>query len=267
MTRWTPAPPLAGLVISLWDLESYGAYTRERIPPRTHFDLLINLGEPHWLLNEREDRIAHRRAWIAGLQDRYLDIESPPSSRLMGAQLTAAGARSLTQVPLSAIAGRVVEIEDILGCAVAQLRERLFDCGSAAARLELLEQWLARRTAAVAPAPGAFTQAAVEIVRSRGSRRIGELAREAGVSHKHLIALFETNLGLAPKSFARLVRFNALLDRLKRDARANWADLVFEFGYFDHAHFARDLRRFTGASPTAFLRSRGPDGDTVVVSG
>jgi AraC-like DNA-binding protein len=93
------------------------------------------------------------------------------------------------------------------------------------------------------------------------------MAREAGVSHKHLIALFERNFGIGPKPYARVVRFNALVAYLNRHPEAEWADVVYRFGYYDHAHFARELRRFTGVSPTEFLRSRGPDGDTVVVEG
>ena len=85
IARWTTRPPLSARVSELWDLESHGAYTRERILPRTHFDLLINLGEsPHrlWLPDGRANE--YRTAWVSGLQDRFLDVESPPDCRLMG---------------------------------------------------------------------------------------------------------------------------------------------------------------------------------------
>jgi AraC-like DNA-binding protein len=70
-------------------------------------------------------------------------------------------------------------------------------------------------------------------------------------------------VGTAPKTYARLVRFNALLAYLKHHTAADWADVAGRFGYYDQAHFARELRRFTGATPTEFLERRGPHGDTL----
>lgn len=113
------------------------------------------------------------------------------------------------------------------------------------------------------------------------------LAAETGVSQKHLIHLFREQVGLAPKRYARIVRLNALLRQMSAptapasasasarlaDAarngaprtRPDWADLAVRFGYYDQAHFVREFREFTGTTPTGFLRSRGPDGDSVVL--
>jgi AraC-like DNA-binding protein len=119
-------------------------------------------------------------------------------------------------------------------------------------------------------APGPSLAGCVTVLRDLESRdaytRERILAREAGISHKHLIALFARRVGRAPKPFARVVRFNALVDHLKRRSTADWTELAHRFGYSDHTHFARELRRFAGTSPSEFLQVRGPDGDTVVVA-
>jgi AraC-like DNA-binding protein len=266
MVRWAPGLHLTQWVRALWDLESRDAYTRERILPRTHFDLLINLGDPHRLYRGDDGApVAFRRAWVSGLQQRFLDVESPRSSRLIGAELTPAGARVLLRTPLGAIADRVVELDEILGRDVERLRERLADQATAAHRLQMLESWIGRRTADTATPPAAVVRATSRIVRTSGGSRIGDLAREAGVSHKHLIALFDDHVGFTPKQFARILRFNALVACLESNRAADWGDIVHRFGYYDHPHFARELRQFAGTSPTDFLRSLGPEGNSVVV--
>jgi transcriptional regulator GlxA family with amidase domain len=90
------------------------------------------------------------------------------------------------------------------------------------------------------------------IVAGGGRTPIGDLAREVGWSHRHLIARFRQQVGLTPKTAARLVRFEALLARL-RERPASWARLAAEAGYADQAHLVRDFRSFTGRTPTTYV--------------
>ncbi len=101
-------------------------------------------------------------------------------------------------------------------------------------------------------------QPAREVVRvyrrltgSHGSVPIGALADEVGWSRRHLVAKFRQQVGLPPKTFARIVRFQHLLSRLT--AEANWTRLAAECGYYDQAHMNRDFREFAGTTPTDYL--------------
>jgi hypothetical protein len=101
--RWRPAAPLQACIEELWHMRSDGSYTRERLLPHAHMDLLINLGEPHRLVSREPDRPSrlYQRAWIAGLQDRYLEIESPSHPWLMGIRFKPTGPLALLRVPLA----------------------------------------------------------------------------------------------------------------------------------------------------------------------
>jgi transcriptional regulator GlxA family with amidase domain len=82
---------------------------------------------------------------------------------------------------------------------------------------------------------------------------IGRLAREVGWSHRHLIARFKQQVGLGPKTAARLVRFDEVLRRLDERRPLDWGLVAVEAGYADQAHLIRDFRQFTGTTPTEFL--------------
>jgi transcriptional regulator GlxA family with amidase domain len=89
-------------------------------------------------------------------------------------------------------------------------------------------------------------------VTTRGAVPIGQIADEVGWSHRHLIARFRQQVGLRPKTAARLVRFNGVLRRLDERQPLTWGKIAADAGYADQAHLARDFRQFTGTTPAEF---------------
>jgi AraC-like DNA-binding protein len=64
--------------------------------------------------------------------------------------------------------------------------------------------------------------------------------------------LFHSQVGLTPKLFGRVQRFQWLLDRINRGANVDWARVALDAGYFDQSHMIRDFRAFTGVSPVRY---------------
>jgi transcriptional regulator GlxA family with amidase domain len=95
-------------------------------------------------------------------------------------------------------------------------------------------------------------------VATSGAVPIGRIASEVGWSHRHLIARFRQQIGLSPKTAARLVRFDGVWRRLDQRRRPSWAQIAGEAGYADQAHLVRDFREFTGTTPTDFVARTRP---------
>jgi AraC-like DNA-binding protein len=185
----------------------------------------------------------------------------------MGIRFRAAGGFALLGIPMAELAGAVVELDDLLGRGPVRVQERLQEAPSVEARFEILEQFVLDRVRR-AKAPSAPVAAAVETIgRTQGTARMADLRRDLGVSDTRLVQAFKKEIGLAPKRFARVVRLQAVLERLQAEDGVPWAALAQDFGFFDQAHFVRDFRELTGASPTEFLRTRAPDGQAIVVDG
>jgi AraC-like DNA-binding protein len=85
-----------------------------------------------------------------------------------------------------------------------------------------------------------------------GATPIGRVAAEVGWSHKHLITRFRQQVGMPPKTAARLMRFDRMVRRLT-DRPARWPDIAAASGYADQAHFIREFREFTGTTPAAYV--------------
>ena len=86
-----------------------------------------------------------------------------------------------------------------------------------------------------------------------GKERVESLATELGCSRRYLLARFREQVGLGPKTVARLIRFGTVRRRIER-APTRWADVAYECGYADQSHLARDFRELAGTTPADFLR-------------
>ena len=185
----------------LWALDGEDAYTRERLLPRDTVELLINLGGPHRLLSRPgAEARTFDEAWIAGLQDSWLDIESPPNAKLIGVRFLPGGCHRVFGLAVDTLFGRVVDLDDIVGPIAREWRARLLEAPDMETRLSSLEAWMTERLLSVDRGlHGAVTLALHELGRSQGSTPIRALAREAGISHKHLIDLFVPRSGSRPR--------------------------------------------------------------------
>src|SRR5690606_24544978 len=103
------------------------------------------------------------------------------------------------------------------------------------------------------------------LAESGGTVRATALAREAGYSRKHLVELFNREVGLSPKALARIHRFRHALRQMQSSPSKPWAEIAALCGYYDQSHLIHDFRQFAGLSPAELARSAMPDGTSVVV--
>ncbi len=235
----------------------------QRQLPQSHFVVIIELGPPIGVALAGEPSAADRHpgGFAAGLGDRF--AITAHTGRQCGIQvdLTPTGARRLFGRPLSELRGRIVALRDLWPAAHRDLAERLAELPDWAARLDLVEDVLVRRVAGARLDTARVDWALGRIEASGGTVDVGSLARELGHSRKHVIALFRDQVGVPPKLFARLVRFGRIMDRARRAGSEDWAELAAAHGYYDQAHLARDVRRFSGLTPTQARASLPGSGD------
>lgn len=254
-----PGPALAGVVIGY-----SGFAQREPQPvrlrelPCTYVPLILDLGEG-WSVADprRPERVPERLgSFVAGLMEGPVLVGHGGAAECMQIDLTVLGARRLLGVPMSEIANRSIALEDVLGRDARVLVERVAEARGWPERFELVERALGARLAASPPAEAATAWAMGRVVASGGRVAIGGLARELGWSHRRLVARFRDAVGLAPKSVARIVRFELLTGLLRAEPEVAWARAAARCGFFDQAHLAREVRNLAGLTPTG-LRAEG----------
>ena len=252
-------PPLAPHVEHLWIVRGHlPAPWRNMILPDGAMELIINLGDPQTLcaLDDPKRRTLFRQSWISGERTAPIVIDEFGDVHLAGIRLRAGGAWPFLGMPLREFSGQVVELENVLGPEIGELRDRLAEAPNDDARFDLMEDWLRvrRRT----PPTRAVSYALNLIQRGETAVHIGRIAEHIGISHKHLLREFDRCVGLTPKTFARLCAFQRVIRSVGQEPRVEWADTAAKCGYYDQAHLIREFRSFSGLTPASYLSRRGP---------
>ncbi len=165
-------------------------------------------------------------------------------------ELTPPGAYTMLGVPLWELANTVIDVADVLGRKAEQLVDRLAETPGWRARLALLDNSLAIR-AAVGPQPAPqVVWAWQQLCRSSCHIPIAQLADEVGWTRRHLLTRFRQQIGLAPKTVSRVIRFQRALQLLQQPgSRPSVGSVAQLTGYSDQAHLTREFRALAGVTP------------------
>ena len=251
-------------------------FTRRRELPSGEVILIVGFGPrlKTTYPSLAPDRVATHRSFVAGLHDTHCFVESPGTQAGIQVNLTPLGAHLLLGLPMRELTNRVVELDDLLGAGADLLVEQLHDAVDWQARFALLDEALVRRLDSARPASPDVAWAWRRLIQGGGRPAVGELCDELGCSRKHLLRRFNEQIGVAPKTYARVLRFQRAVQMLGHRDGASWLDehergagqgkswgeIALECGYFDQAHMNRDFRQFAGASPSELAASLLPDG-------
>ncbi|MFD9883486.1 helix-turn-helix domain-containing protein [Streptomyces alboflavus] len=195
-----------------------------------------------------------------GLMRRSVAIHHDGRQEGVQVSLTPLGARAVYGMPAADLAHRLVPLEDLLGALGVELADRLRAAPTWAARFSVLDELLLR---AVGRNTGGDPMSRVRpevaetwrrLLAARGRIQIEKVATELGWSRRYLTERFRGEVGLSPKTFARVLRFEHAHELATWHDPLPWADVATASGYADQAHLVRDWSEFTGRSPTAWRR-------------
>ena len=194
------------------------------------------------------------RAVILGMQTHRrgeLHIRGKVDSFVIVFQPSALGL--LFALPAQEFTDQDFDAELVFGAVIARLYEQLADCHSLEERIFVANQFLLQRAVA-APLRDGISAGATDILRRARGARVPDMAGRTGMGLRQFERRFVQQVGVSPKLFARIARFEAALDRMARSPQGSWTEVAHYFGYYDQMHMLHDFSRFTGKTPTRTLR-------------
>ncbi|MGX1952686.1 helix-turn-helix domain-containing protein [Streptomyces anulatus] len=195
-----------------------------------------------------------------GLMCRSVAIHHDGRQQGVQLSLTPLGARAIYGVPAAELAQRLVPLDELLGALAVELVDRLRAATTWTERFTALDELLLRAVGRCAGGDRAprerpeVAEAWRRLVAARGCVRVGAIAAELGWSRRYLTERFRGEMGLSPKTFARVLRFEHAHELAAAQDPLPWADVASVSGYADQAHLVRDWREFTNRTPTAWRR-------------
>jgi AraC-like DNA-binding protein len=257
---FVPPPPYDGFIENLWYWEGFEpGHAKDTIMASGRVGIMVNLREDAltWYDGEgygRRNRIPGIA--VCGTHSTHFAIDAYQASN-MGVQFRPGGAFAFFGGSARDFANAHVSLADIWGADAHRLHQRLVQAPTAEEKIAILFRAVVERFEERERHP-AVLLALSRLRRAPHRASVRDIAREAEVSAKRLIHLFAEQVGVTPKLYLRVLRFQRVLERVHTAASVDWMEEVERHGYYDQPHFIREFREFSGFTPTEYFKLRGP---------
>jgi AraC-like DNA-binding protein len=256
LRTYTPGPPLDEYIDRFWLCSDTPPHPRERILPNGTVQLVINLSDDEIRIFDASDPARPRRysgAAVAGPYSNFFLIDPLVQASIIGVYFRPGRAIPVLGVPVSDLADAHVDLESVWGRTAAEMRERLCTAATPAKRFAVLEEMLLGRLRRAPPWHGAIPVALDALEQADVAVKVRDLAGRVGLSQRRFIQLFTAEVGLTPKLYGRVRRFQQVRELVRKGTEPDWAAVAAACGFFDQSHLIRDFQEFSGLSPVAYV--------------
>jgi AraC-like DNA-binding protein len=262
LIRYCPAPPLDRYIECFW--------WSHRDEPQDHGEHMLPSGGAQLLFTLQETSILCRPAaagnaiaWsgtiVHGPQSRYYVTGAKPKGGIVGVSFRHGAAGAVLGASMEELADRHVALDGIWGTRGVDVHHRLMSAGEPKDVFRILEQSLSARIhRPLLVHPAVAHALAPRAANVSSQARVTDVQRASGYSPRHFIALFRSAVGLNPKHYYRIRRFNFAVRSMAAGDGQGFGDIAAAAGYSDQAHMIREFREFAGVAPTKY-RPGAPD--------
>ena len=260
-TSRRPAAPLDEWIESIWVCRNdRRPRALERVLPLGAAQLIVNLAEDETRIYEESAAglVCQRSpgSVLTGITTRYQIIDTDEQAFVAGVVFRPGGTVPFIAAPARELSDADVPLEALWGRQRAQLlREQLLGASDPDSTLDALEATLLNVCREKAAHP-AVRYALSEFRAHSSVARIRAVTDAIGLSPKRFIERFKADVGVTPKRYCRLLRFQRVVSNAHPGGETDWAGLALACGYFDQAHLIHDFREFSGLTPTAYEARR-----------
>ena len=254
---YKPAAPLSDFIENLWLYDGYESpCLKERIFPSGTFELVFNLRHDELRIYKATapDQCTYfAGAIVSGPYNGFFVTDTEEEASVMGVHFRPGGAFPFLGVLADELVDSHVNLESLWGRQAREAHERLAEETSSTRKFRLLERLLLSRLSRSHERHPAVSLALEGLCLNNSRAIVRKLARSSGLSDRRFIDVFRFEVGLKPKIFNRVHRFQRVLHLVHRVPEPDWADLASNHGYFDQSHLIRDFLAFSGLTPAGYL--------------
>jgi AraC-like DNA-binding protein len=234
----------------------------DRFLPDGNAEIIIDLTEGTQFIYDNETLAeiqACRYFWASGVRTRPITIPSGNGSRMLVVAFKRGRAYPFYLMPVSELTDHVVSADLIFRKAILDLREQLLAAASIDKMFLLVETFLFQ--CARDRLSSEYMSRCIEYVVSsivNRPNRLGfqKLSEQIGYSQKHFISLFKRQVGVTPKQYLKIMRFQRAVLEMETCQSIDWSLFARENGYYDQSHFINEFRNFSGFTPVEYIHRK-----------
>lgn len=223
-------------------------------PPNGFAAMVFHYGEPYRIQTPRQANMTVPEAFIAGQSTRSYHLHLSGKIGMVGIVFKPAAVGALFDLPMFEFTDERFDLQAVLGKPAEALHQRIGNTESVTEKIRLLESFVhfqfLKKNHSLTP----VDFAANLLVEKQGNLNVETMMEQVWLSRRQLERRFLQQVGVSPKYYARLRRISYALSLMAGKRQICWQDIIYQCGFFDQAHFIKELTAFTGKAPTLYLR-------------
>jgi AraC-like DNA-binding protein len=175
--------------------------------------------------------------------------------RIIGVYFYPNALKSIFGIDANELKDLQVDLDLIIGIAEKNLSDRILNARSIQSKIEILSTFLLNSIKKQSDYAFAKTKHGISLINvANGNTSLDQIKSDLNVTERSLERMFNQTVGISPKLYMRIVRFQSSLNQLRNQNYMKLADIAYNNGYADQSHFIRDFKAFSGFNPFHFLK-------------
>ncbi len=257
-----PSLPLHHIIKNIFYIEGFSPEHKiDRLLPDGNTEMIIDLtDDPKFIYDNDSFEVVQtcRYAWLSGMRTKPISIPSN-NHKMIVINFHKGKAFPYYPFPANEITDYVVDADLVFGKSIFDIREQLLACTTVTKIFKLLEQFFLKLSGLdlnLSTEAKCVEFAIQSILKKPDTSQLKSLSQKIGYSQKHFINLFKKQVGITPKNFQKIVRFQKAIVDIDVSEELDWGAISFDCGYYDQAHFINDFKKFSGFTPKTYFRKK-----------
>ncbi len=226
-----------------------------RFLPDGNVEILIDMNDtPQYIYDNatlKEIQACHH-VWASGVRTEPISIPSGKDASMFIISCKKGMAYPFFPVPMNEISDCVVDADLLWGSDFNLLRERILENRHSPRKFQIAEDFLSKKFLSKMILNPCVEFAIDEIVQKPDQISLGNLNQKIGYSQKHFIDLFKRHVGVTPKAYLKIMRFQKAVSEIESHKKIDWTGISLDCGFYDQSHFINDFKLFSGFTPEEY---------------
>ena len=245
--------PLSRYADTIYYISMEGSAFRKNVIPDGKSDIIFNLNSNKLGFYKNGKVLYTGESVIQGLRIKNFEYIAKDKIELLGIRLMPFGVYTLLNVPLKELPDDPVELSQVAGKYIKELEQKLIETSGVDDRFKILFDWLMSLFVKREERNGMMIDAVYKIYSTQGKSTIKDISRNSYNYYKKIQRSFRETVGISPKLYARMVRFESLHNTLIKSDKIDWLEIVTKYDFYDQSHLTKEFQFFTGHSPQDFV--------------
>lgn len=225
---------------------------KERVYPCGNATMVFHYGSPSKFQKKNSGEYIEPSLVICGQQTNFYDLSLSGKTGMILIVFKPHGVKSFFNFPITELLNENISLQDLAKNGAIELEDKLLNSENNNQRIGHIENFLLKRLSQNSDFER--VEHAIKIIEnSNGQIKSHDIAQEVCLGIKQFERNFSNYVGLNPKKYASIVRFQNVLQMKRKFKNANMYQLAFDNGYYDQSHFNHDFKSLAGITPKVFF--------------